>query len=203
MWASHLRSCLLSHHVRPAEPFPSFLTVCSDHSLSFRCSSVPFFNPVSRTLPPIAACYCTKHSLISPPAFSPSLSLLATWGNDSITYDPIHLLMMFGHSKAYLRPIKSAFHSLCSSLSVSTPQANQQGLPAWDRLDMHMCVCLILPCGFSPCSLSSETLTSFGFVYEVRVGRVGMRRAVCQEKHMALLGWGHLLLDQWECFQNH
>lgn len=78
MWASHLRSCLLSHHVRPAEPFLSFPTVCSDHSLSFRCSSVPFVNPVSRTLPPIAACYCTKHSLISPPAFSPSLSLLAT-----------------------------------------------------------------------------------------------------------------------------
>lgn len=121
MWASHLRSCLLSHHVRPAEPFLSFPTVCSDHSLSFRCSSVPFVNPVSRTLPPIAACYCTKHSLISPPAFSPSLSLLATWGNDSITYDPIHLLMMFGHSKAHLRPIRSAFHSLCSSLSVSTP----------------------------------------------------------------------------------
>lgn len=33
----------------------------------------------------------------------------ATWGNVSITYDLIHLLMMFGQSKAHLRPIKAFF----------------------------------------------------------------------------------------------
>lgn len=95
-------------------PWPSAPTTHFQSNAPLR----PFFNLAGRTSPPIASCYCTKHSLISL-YFPQSLSLLATRGNDSITYDPIHLLMMFGHSKAHLRLPQSSSHSLCSSLSVS------------------------------------------------------------------------------------
>lgn len=100
----------------------------SDHLLLVWGSAAPFLNLVSKTSPPRAACYCATQPFISLPAFSLSLSLPATWGNSSITYDPIHLLMMFGHSKAHLRPIKASSFSLYSLFSASTLKLNLQVL---------------------------------------------------------------------------
>lgn len=196
LWAAHLRSCLLSHHVLPAEPISKF----RDCTL-LRRSSVPFLNPVSRTLPPIAACYCTTQPFISLPAFSLSLSLLATWGNDSITYDPIHLLMMFGHSKAHLRPFKCSSHSLYSLLGASTLKLILQGMCVWGGPE---CICVCdHPLQLFPTFLLFWDLDQFLVCLWVHVGRVWSRRAMCQEKHMVLLGYRHLLLHRWERFQNH
>lgn len=196
----HLWSCLLSHHVFPADCISTFLNCVL---LPFWCSSVTFLNSVSRMLPPRAACYCTTQPFISLPAFSPSQSLLTTWGNDSITYDPIHLLMKLGHSEAHLRPIKGSSHSLYSLFGATTLKLSLQG---------YVCVCggpgcfryvCDHPLQLFPMSFLFRDLDQFLVCLWVHVGRVWRQRAMCQEKHMALLGPRHLLLDQWELFGNH
>lgn len=119
-------------------------------------------------LHPTAACYCTTQPSIGLSAFSLSLSLSATWGNDSITYDPIHLLMRSAHSKAHLRPMKGSSYRSYSLLGTSTQKLILQGARVFVRIcvlgQMHASV--NIPCSFSPCSFSSETLANFWFVYE-------------------------------------
>ena len=147
-------------------------------TLPVRGTAVPFLNPVSGTLPPHST-LLLHHTTPPPrhpsPAFSPSLSLSATWGNDSITYDPIHLLMMSEHSKAHLRPIKGSSHSLHSLLGTSTRKLILQGyvcVCVWGGGD-QLHVYVNIPCRFFPYSFSSETLTSFWFVYECMLGESG------------------------------
>lgn len=154
-------------------PSSGFLTVRSFHSLPFWCCSVTFLNTVSRMLPPAAPCYCTTQPFTSLPAFSPSLSLLATWGNDSITYDPVHLLMKLRHSEAHLRPIKGSSHGLFSLFGATTLKLILPGICVCVVDQDASTMCVIIPCSFPPCSFSSETLTSFWFVYESMLGEFG------------------------------
>lgn len=118
----------LLHHVLPAEsflwlPWPSAPTT---HFQS--CAPVrPFFNLAGRTSPPHRSLLLNQTFPHQSTCFPLSLSLHATQGNDSITYDPIHLLMMFGHSKGHLRLTQSSSHSLCSPLGVSMSWVKQQG----------------------------------------------------------------------------
>lgn len=188
VWASHLSSCLRSHHVPPAE---SFLWLARPSALTTHFQSAapvcPFFNLAARTSPPHRSLLLHQTFPHQSTCFPPSLSLHATQGNDSITYDPIHLLMMFGHSKAHLRLTQSSSHSLCSSLGVSLSWVKQQGSPLWDRPDMHICVFLIPPLRLFP------TFRIFGDLEPVTclfltVWSAWFKRAMCQEKHMALVG---------------
>lgn len=166
----------------------TLLTVCPDHSLSIRCSCVPFLQPGRQDLtPPHRSLLLHQTFPHQSTCFPLSLSLHATQGNDSITYDPIHLLMMSGHSKAHLSHAKSSSHSLCSSLGVSVSWVKQQGSPLWDTPDMHICVFLILPLRLFPMFRIFEDLGPVMGLFQT-VWRVWLRWAMCQEKLMALLG---------------
>lgn len=66
----------------------------------------------------------------------------------------------------------------------------------------QMHVCVNIPCSFSPFCLFWE-LDQLLVCLWVHVGRVRRKQSMCQENHMALLGYRHLPLDLWESFQNH
>lgn len=188
VWASHLSSCLRSHHVLPAESF-LWLPWPSAPTTHFQCGApvCPFFNPAGRTSPPHRTLLLHQTFPHQSTCFPPSLSLHATQGNDSITYDPIHLLMMSGHSKAHLRLTQSSSHSLWPSLVVSMSWVKQQGSLLWDGPDMHICVFLILPLCLFPMFHIFRDLKPVRGLF-LTVWRVWFRWAMCQEKHMALLG---------------
>lgn len=196
LWSAHLRSCSFSHHVMPAELISKF----PDGSFFPHASSprhcCALSQPGQQDLAPHGSLLLHQQS----PSFSLSLSLPATWGNDSITYDLIHHLMMFGHSKAHLRPIKGSSHSLYSLFSASKTDPAGNVRVCFDQ--MRVCVCE-QPLQLYPIFLLFWALDQFLVCLWAHVERVRRRRAMCQEKHMALLGCRHLPLDRWERLQNH
>lgn len=136
LWSAHLRSCSFSHHVMPAELISKF----PDGSFFPHASSprhcCALSQPGQQDLAPHGSLLLHQQS----PSFSLSLSLPATWGNDSITYDLIHHLMMFGHSKAHLRPIKGSSHSLYSLFSASKTDPAGNVRVWFDQ--MRVCECV-------------------------------------------------------------
>lgn len=174
----------------------SSLTARSYHSLSSLRLCCALSQPGQQDLVPHSSLLLHHTALHQSPSFlSITVPPHATWGNDSITYDPIHLLMMSGHSKAHLRPVKGS-----SLLGASTLKLILQCMYVCGAPDA--CVCEH-PLQLSPVFLLFWDLDQFLVCLWEHVGRVRRRRAICQEKHMALLGYRHLLLDQWERFQNH
>lgn len=184
----------------PAEPiskFPDCTLLPLASSAMCRCA---LSQPGQQDLAPHSSLLLLHTTLNQSPCFLSITVPPATWGNDSITYDPIHLLMMFGHSKAHLCPIKGSSHSLYSFLGVSIPKIWSCRVCACGAQDAWVCE---HPLQLFPIFLLFWDLDQFLVCLRLHVGRVRRRRAMCQEKHMALLGYRHLPLDQWERFSKH
>lgn len=170
----HLWSCLLSHHVLPADPIFKFLDCTLLPLASFLMLLCDLSQHGQQDVAPYSTMLLHHTTLHQSPCFL------------SITVPPCHLREWFNHlwpspsfNEAWtLRgppaPYKRLFSRFVFFIWCNHTKTDLAG---------YMCVCVtnqdastmcvIIPCSFSPCSFSSETLTSFWFVYESMLGEFG------------------------------
>lgn len=129
--------------------------------------------------------YCTTQCSNQFPSFLSITVPVATWGNSSITLWPNPSLMMFGHSKAHLRLSKSLFSDFMLSPWRAYSKTNPAVLNVCAKNWMFVCE---YPLQLLPVFLLIWDLDRFWVCLWLHVERVWRKRAMFQEKHMALLG---------------